>query len=107
MNHVNDKTLFPADLDLPPNNQVLFISIFFGTLTLLLQWVSKANWARWATVGWFPFGLQWQPPQAGDQPVISERKGSVQVSPKVKLAIPILLDLQISLAYNCKVDLGS
>jgi hypothetical protein len=106
MNHVNNKTLFPADLDLPPNNQVLFISIFLGTLTVSLQWVSKANWARWATVGWFPFGLQRQP-QAGDQPVISERKGSVQASPKVKLAIPISLDLQTSLTYNCKVDLGS
>ncbi len=41
-------------------------------------------------VGLFPFGLQWQP-QAWDHPVISEHKGSVQVSPKVKPAIPILL----------------
>ncbi len=41
MNIVNNKTQFPAELDLPPNNQVLFFSLFFGTLTLELQWVSR------------------------------------------------------------------
>ncbi len=39
MNIVNNKTLFPAELDLPPNNQVLLFSLFFGTLTLALKWV--------------------------------------------------------------------
>jgi hypothetical protein len=29
-----NKELFPAELDLPPNNSVLFFSLFFGTLTL-------------------------------------------------------------------------
>ncbi len=39
MSIVNNKSLFPAELDLPPNNSVLFFSLFYGTLTLVLQWV--------------------------------------------------------------------
>ncbi len=39
MNIVNNKTLFPAELDLTLNNSVLFFSLFYGTLTLVLQWV--------------------------------------------------------------------
>ncbi len=51
-------------------------------------------------------GPQWQP-WARENQVITECKRSVQVSPKVKLAIPISLDSRTSLAHNCKVDLGS
>jgi hypothetical protein len=47
----------------------------------------RASWAQWAMIGLFLFGLQ-QQPQARDHTVISERKESAQVSPKVKLAIP-------------------
>jgi hypothetical protein len=116
MTGVNNKTLFPAELNLPPSNSVLFFSLFYGTLTLGTSrvkvakgdfqplWLKGLTWGKHNDGGIASFGLQ-QQPQARDNPVISERKGSVQVSPKVKSAIP-KLGSRTGLVNICKVILA-
>ncbi len=112
---VNNKLYFPQNWTCHPKTQFVLFSIlrdfnFSDFKGKRSQRGFPATLAKGLTSGkcsdgWIvSFGLQRQP-RAWDHPVISERKGSVQVSPKVKSAIP-KLGFRTGLVNIRKVILG-